>query len=126
MCECGCGSFCPQFKFAGPRGITYVIELYPGCDNCSVPAGMMLYAFDKADCELWGIDTVPDIEISNVGSPLPIIDKDDLMKLMRIFWDDNVDAQDICEDSLDECFTDAARIGIEKTRKMYAEDADSA
>ncbi len=125
MGECGCGSFCPQFKFAGPRGITYVIELYPGCDNCSAPAGMMLYAFDKAACEDWDIDSVPGIEIADDGTPIPIINKDDLHKLMKKYWDGNVDAQDICEDALDDCFTDAARMGIEKTRKMYAEDADS-
>jgi hypothetical protein len=58
MCECGCGELMsPTLTFPGPRGVTYALALYPGCTECSNPAGLVLYEIPNAqlkDENYWG------------------------------------------------------------------------
>lgn len=52
MGECGCGDTSPDFRFPGPDGITYAIQLYPGCDYCGTPIGIIVYRFGPGS-EFW-------------------------------------------------------------------------
>lgn len=52
MGACGCGDYHGGLKFLGPRGVVYTIEIYPGCSDCSAPAGITLHRFaDKEDID---------------------------------------------------------------------------
>lgn len=73
MGQCGCGDFQGDFKFKGPEGITYVLQVYPACDNCDTPAGVIIYAMDKNDCEMWGVNEIPEIKIQDVGTFVSVI-----------------------------------------------------
>lgn len=49
MGECGCGATSLDYKFAGPEGITYGIEIYSGCYYCDTPAGVVLHRYTQED-----------------------------------------------------------------------------
>ncbi len=80
MGQCGCGDFHGDFKFKGPDGITYVLDVYPSCDYCNTPAGIILYAMGSDDCKIWGVDHIPEIEILDIGTCVAVIDPADLIK----------------------------------------------
>ncbi len=74
MCECGCSMGNPTYRLQGPAGVCYVIELYPGCRNCSAPPGMVIKRIhknhDNRD-ELAEIPHLPFI-VSRDGAECPI------------------------------------------------------
>lgn len=43
MCECGCINGNTMFKFKGPDGGFYVLELLPGCDGCCHGPGVQIH-----------------------------------------------------------------------------------
>ena len=49
MCECGCGAFGGGFRFPGPDGIVYLLELYPGCGDCDTPAGVIIHRYQDTE-----------------------------------------------------------------------------
>ena len=121
MGECGCTAYDAILRFKGPRGITYVLDIYPGCDECCSPVGVIIYAFDKKARKHWGSDDVPEIEIDrDEGTCIPIIHKEDLMKLTRKIYEGDEEMGDICEEGIDACFRDAAFEGIKKTVEMFS------
>ena len=80
MGQCGCGDFAGDFKFKGPDGITYVLQVYPSCNNCDNPAGIILYAMNKDDCEMWEVESIPAVEITDVGTFFSVIHPKKLME----------------------------------------------
>ena len=73
MGQCGCGDFQPDFKFKGPEGITYVVQMYPSCDYCDNPAGVIIYALTPEEAEMWGLGHVPEKEINADGTWIAVI-----------------------------------------------------
>lgn len=49
MGECGCGATVLDYKFPGPEGIAYGIEIYSGCHYCHTPAGVVLHRYTAED-----------------------------------------------------------------------------
>jgi hypothetical protein len=47
MCECACGPT-PRFKFPGPHGSAYVLQIGAPCPECSTPLGLVITKI-KAD-----------------------------------------------------------------------------
>ena len=68
MGQCGCGDFSGDFKFKGPKGITYVLQVYPPCKECDNPAGMIIYSMNEEDCRTRDVDDIQEIEIQDIGS----------------------------------------------------------
>ena len=79
MGACGCGDFQGDFKFPGPGNITYVLQVYPPCNYCETPAGIILYAMSPDDCNDWGVDAMPEINIKDVGTLISVIHPKELM-----------------------------------------------
>ena len=92
MCECGCGeSMSPVMHFAGPAGFIYALGLYPGCLECSNPAGIVVYRIPES---AWNYDTFgPSVEESTPAPfhafhgweefTIPVIGRDGLLAAMR-------------------------------------------
>lgn len=47
MCECGCSMGNPAYRLPIDARACYVIELYPGCDNCSAAPGVIVRRVDR-------------------------------------------------------------------------------
>lgn len=125
MGECVCCAFNAILKFRGPRGITYVLDIYPSCSYCDTPLGIILYAFDKKACDDWDVDHVTEIEIDKEeGTCIPILHPEDMKKLMAKTFAGDQDMIDICHDGVDDTFRDAVFEGIKKTVEMFQEDQD--
>ena len=74
MCQCGCADFSGDFKFKGPGGTTYVLQVYPSCEDCGLPAGVIIYAFSPGDCENWGVASIPEIALDDAGRLVGVVD----------------------------------------------------
>ena len=74
MGACGCGDFQGDFKFQGPGDLVYVLQVYGGCEDCHTPAGVILYAMTPEDQVLWDVSHIPDLEIRDEGSCIPVLD----------------------------------------------------
>lgn len=60
MGQCGCADGFGDYKMRGEKG-WYVIQLYPGCNDCDTPLGIELYYYADDDHLLDCIEKVPDI-----------------------------------------------------------------
>ena len=89
MGECGCNEMQPTFRFRGPGKDKYVCEVYPSCTYCETPVGIVLYRFEPKDAKLWDIEFVPDKDISDVGTMIPIIDLGILNKKVEEYLGDD-------------------------------------
>lgn len=122
MGECGCTQFNAILKFKGPRGVTYVLDIYPSCSYCDAPLGIILYAFDKEACRDWAVDEVPEIDIDrDEGTCIPILHPEDMKKLMAKTFAGDEEMIDVCQDGVDDCFKDAVFEGIRKTVAMFSQ-----
>ena len=92
MGQCGCGDFQGDFKFKGPGNKWYVLQVYPPCDYCETPAGVILYKFNKKDQELWRINEIPEVEIQDIGTAVWVVDVECLKK-DPVFEDQETDIQ---------------------------------
>jgi hypothetical protein len=113
MGECGCYCFDAICKLQGPKGITYVIDIYQGCQECGVPAGVKIYAFTNKDIKECYCGDLPELIIHEKGTHIPVIDAEKLKELMLKAVDkdavieDDVDAKTIIADGIDSVFKDA-------------------
>ena len=82
MGVCGCGDFYGDYKFPGPGDITYVLQIYPSCNICHRPAGVVLYKFNPENVKQWDVEEIPDLEISNIGTGIGVIDPNILKRHM--------------------------------------------
>jgi hypothetical protein len=80
MGVCGCGDFNGDFKFPGPDGITYVLQVYPPCENCNTPAGVIIYSFNKDDCKNWDVDEIPELDFGNGEALIAVAHPGSIMK----------------------------------------------
>ena len=83
MGACGCGDFQPDFKFKGPGDVTYVVQVYPSCSHCDNPAGIIIYSFTPKEAEMWGLEHVPEKEITSDGTTIPVIHPKHIMSTIR-------------------------------------------
>lgn len=80
MGQCGCSDFQPDFKIAGPGDYTYVVSVYRSCDHCETPAGVLIYKMSPEDCDEWDVHRLPEVEISDVGTLIAVLDPKELWK----------------------------------------------
>lgn len=117
MGQCGCNDFQGDFKFKGPDGITYVLQVYQSCSYCETPAGIILYAMNEKDCQTWCVDDIPEIQISDVGTLISVIHPKKLMKQI---------AEGITvyvEDSLNDEFQSAIYETIKENKELTPNNA---
>jgi hypothetical protein len=53
MGQCGCSDTNPLYRFPGPDGVHYGIEIYPSCHYCVTPVGVTIYRFDNDGAREW-------------------------------------------------------------------------
>jgi hypothetical protein len=53
MGECGCSSTDVTYRLPGPPGVHYGIEIYPSCNYCFTPVGLVVHRFDDENAEMW-------------------------------------------------------------------------
>lgn len=66
MCECGCVSDTKIFKFPGPKCSKYILEIYPGCKDCSSGPGIFIRK----------VKTKADKDLAKEAQDLPFIEFD--------------------------------------------------
>jgi hypothetical protein len=84
MGECGCSSNeIPLFRVPGPKGLVYILSVYPSCDDCDTPAGVTLDVYDKERaeaCEMMRVEEYPvfnkDGTHREMGPAIPVIHRD--------------------------------------------------
>lgn len=99
----------------------YVLQIYPGCQGCCTPAGIIIYALTEEDMELWDTDKLPEREILYEGTAFPVIDPEVLKKRMEDLYGEYSDAAFACTEAVDECFQEAVWDNIEEGKRILAE-----
>lgn len=122
MGQCGCSDTAPDFKFPGPDGVTYAIQIYPSCHYCSSPAGVDIHRFNDEWTREW-CDGVPDApwltyahgDPANAILSIPVLDPKHLMKALGEPGDDEY--ADIDEEEMRLALPDAVH---ETLQEFYA------
>jgi len=112
MGSCGCGDFVGDWRIPGPGKDVYVLEVYPGCQDCGTAAGVTLYQFTPAEARTWGVEEIPGLPLDAGGLALAVLDPKVLAKLMAKWAKPNVseyDADGLVHDAVSACFKDAVR-----------------
>jgi len=117
---CGCGEYDAVYRFKGPGEITYVVQIYPGCNECCTPAGIILYAFTEEDMELWDAIELPEFQIHNEGTGIPVIDPAILKGRMSKVCGEDTEEAIMCEELIDNLFEGAVSATIEDDRRKIA------
>ena len=121
MGQCGCGDFQGDFRFPGPGNITYVVSVYPSCDYCQTPAGVVIYAITLADCKVWAIDHLPELPMCDAGTLVGVVDPRIYIKKLTKYA--GVDLEG-CEPDTDFAFREAVNDQIENNMKNLVEKAE--
>jgi len=80
MGTCGCGDFYPDFKFEGPEGSLYALQIYRGCEGCQTPVGVIISRLDgREEIESWDADSLPELPFDVLSESyrerlLPVVD----------------------------------------------------
>lgn len=93
MGECGCGQENVAFRFDGPEGVTYGLEVYPGCHYCGNGPAVTLYRIEhdeydllhEADELIWA-DSVTGVKVANVA----IVTPEALVESMKEYMADHL------------------------------------
>lgn len=97
MGACGCSDTDPDFKFPGPEGVTYAIQIYPSCHYCGTPAGVDIHRFNEEWAKDWLMDQVDDApwltygereDQTNAILGLPVLDPEHLSKSLAEVMED--------------------------------------
>lgn len=51
MCECGCSGTSQTYRLGGGRGWFYLVEIYPGCRNCTAPPSISIRKINRKSDE---------------------------------------------------------------------------
>ena len=124
MGQCGCADFSGDFRFRGPGDMTYVLQVYPSCEDCGLPAGIILYAFSPEDCEDWGVAAIPEIEPDGVGRLIGVVDP----KRIRENWSKaagDPELLEYMEPDIQEGFVDAVNHEIRENRKHHGKGGET-
>ena len=115
MGQCGCGDYQPDFKFKGPGDIIYVVQIYPSCYYCKTPAGVIIYAFSPEDQQDWDVDHLPEVEISDIGTCVGVINPSDLAQKLKTHLECDIEG---CEVDYHSAFTDSVYKQIEDNKRL--------
>lgn len=88
MCECGCISMGEFWQIPGPNESIYVIQKYPGCHDCSSPAGIIFRKLDQNDIDLFDYRHLKSLdyrEVFDKSAEIPFIDEENLKKELSIY-----------------------------------------
>lgn len=97
MGTCGCSDTDLMFRFPGPEGVTYGVQIYPSCDYCSTPAGVDIHRFaDDSEEAVW-VENVPDApwlpydgeEPTNAIMSIPVVDPEKLAEAMTAHYEES-------------------------------------
>jgi hypothetical protein len=127
MCECGCGGW-PKLKLKGPKGITYAIEFYNGCADCSAPAGITIHKMTHKRARESEVSALPELEFSGddddlefgVTADLPVLDVETLTAaLVKRVAACTIRDVGIVPFAIEECVPDAFNDAIAKTQDLF-------
>jgi hypothetical protein len=112
MCQCGCGDFAADYQLPGPDGVVYTLRMFRGCDNCRIPAGVVVGRFTAEEAPRWHADRLPALDLSGDCDErlLPVLDPEKLKKRMVQFAKANgteYDPDGLVEDAVDHTFSEA-------------------
>ena len=125
MGACGCGDFSGDITFPAPDGEVYVLDVYPGCEDCETPAGVVLYRFTPDEAKRWGLEGAKPLKIGEEGTGIPVLDPDPLREMMTKEAASGVSelVAEIVADGLRNHFREAAMKTFEAWRKKRARPA---
>jgi hypothetical protein len=86
MGECGCGNFDATFRLPGPDKLTYVIQIYPSCNDCSTPVGLIVHRMTSEDLQLWDAEHLPELFFDKQwddSAAIPIIHPEKLLGVLQ-------------------------------------------
>lgn len=69
MGACGCGDYQPMFRFPGPDGTVYALEVYAGCGDCATGPGVMIHRHGEEGRRDWDVDHLPELPFHDLGAP---------------------------------------------------------
>jgi hypothetical protein len=120
-----------MYRFPGPEGVTYGVQIYPSCHYCSTPAGVDLYRFgpDEADEWLDGVEEAPFVPYSNddrVNAQLaiPVVDPEKLAEAMSHHYeeaaaeDGDETSREIAEEDMRHVLPDAVYKTLEEWHRL--------
>lgn len=83
MGQCGCSDFNPVGKIPGPNDDCYVLQIYPGCQQCNAAAGVIIYQMTEKELnDDWGEVDLPKLRISPNGLGIPVLHFNSVAKEM--------------------------------------------
>jgi rRNA maturation endonuclease Nob1 len=50
----------------GPDGLTYVLEIYPGCEYCGHEVGLTVHRYTNHDIEEWQLENLKEMTFQNL------------------------------------------------------------
>lgn len=85
MGTCGCGDFYPDFKFEGPDGSLYTLQIYRGCEGCQTPMGVIISRLDGDEIEEWEAQHLPELPFHELSKTYreTVVEVTDPMKVAK-------------------------------------------
>jgi hypothetical protein len=123
MGECGCGGQL-DYKFPGPAGSTYALELYSGCPDCGTPVGVSIHRLRTVKDREYHEHVTELPFIGSVGDGAcefaePIIEPDTLLSALEEYVGDGI-IQEIKDCTADRDLRQVLQNAFHATRKKYA------
>ena len=123
MGQCGCADYSGDFRFGGPGDTTYVLQVYPSCEYCEMPAGIAIYAFSPDECEDRGVAALPEIDFDSAGRLLGVVDPGRVKEnWSRAAGDPEL--LEYMEPDIRSGFIDAVNHEIKENRKHHGQGGD--
>ena len=95
MCECGCGELHPIAKLPAGDGSWYLLEVYPGCQDCGTSWGLGVTLIRETDDEWEYHRSVPTAEFGPYGNWGTQILNTEILK--KLFMESTGDDDDLSE-----------------------------
>ncbi len=86
--------------------MTYILQIYPSCDYCDNPAGVIIYKMTPEECESWDVNILPDLVFDRYDgeSFISVIDPRGLAKKLKVDMEIDIEG---CEDDFYNVFCSA-------------------
>jgi hypothetical protein len=79
MGECGCPRM--DYRFPGPHGTVYALELYPGCHDCETPVGIAIHKLSSDDRQV--CEGLPELPFVGNEFAEPLIEPTTLLEALK-------------------------------------------
>ena len=108
MGACGCCNGFGDFRFAGPNGGWYTLQIYTGCTYCDEGPGVNLSFYPTDSPMLPEVLDLPVVEIGEIFG-VPTTDWATTAQQLKENWPDNNDVTYLAEDELPDAIVHGAQ-----------------